>query len=148
MNLSEKDYVVVVQCQIAKDRCSGYGCETAFTHRTGGFADYPRDKDYRTLHLTCGGCCGKRLARKLAHLARMIAKGEQVPKERIVVQLASCITTDNFHAPPCPNLAYLKELIGKVGLDYRQNTSISKTAEAKRKEGIYEDRPGGGCPDA
>ena len=98
--------------------------------------------------LTCGGCCGKRLARKLTNLVRMIAKGEQVPKERIVVQLASCITTDNFHAPPCPNLAYLKKLIGKAGLDYRQNTSISKIAEARRKEGIYEDLPGAGCPDA
>ncbi len=148
MDLREKDYVAVVQCQIAKDRCSGYGCEKTFTHRTGGFADYPRDNTYRTLYMTCGGCCGKRLGRKLTNLTRMLAKREQIPRERIVVQLASCITTDNSHAPPCPNLEYLRKLIAKVGLDCRLTTVISGAADAKRKEGIYENLPGPQCEDA
>lgn len=141
MDLQEKDYIAIVQCHIAKDRCSGYGCDRAFTQRTGGFASYPDDRTYRTLHLTCGGCCGKRLGRKLGHLVRRIAKCEQVPKERIVVQLASCMTTDNFHGPPCPNLDYIKKLITRLGLDYRQTTVISKVADHRRKKGDYGDLP-------
>ena len=46
-DLREKDYVVIVQCDLVKQRCSGYFCEKAFTERTGGFSDYPKDKAFR-----------------------------------------------------------------------------------------------------
>ena len=103
VDLSQKEYIVILQCHIVKERCPGYQCERAFHERTGGFADYPRDKSYRTLGMTCGGCCGRATHRKLTRLLRTIAKKEGIGKDGIVVQLSSCMTNDNYHAPPCPH---------------------------------------------
>lgn len=140
VDLKEKDYVVIVQCHIVKERCSGYNCERAFHERTGGFAAYPKDKTYRMLNMTCGGCCGRAVQRKLSNLTRRIKKEEDIGKERIIVQLSSCITKDNFHAPPCPHLDYLKSLIARLGLDVREDTFISEKSEKRRKEGLYHGR--------
>ena len=63
IDIKNKDYIVVVQCHIVKERCSGYYCEKAFNERTGGFADYPREKSYRIMNMTCGGCCGRAVHR-------------------------------------------------------------------------------------
>lgn len=135
--MNEKTYLVIVQCHIVMERCSGYYCEKAFHDRTGGFADYPADKTYRTLYLTCGGCCGRAVHRKLGNLLRRIRKREGIEKDAIAVHLASCITKDNYHGPPCPHLDYLKDLIGRLGLDIREDTAVSETSEKRRKEGIY-----------
>ena len=137
IDLKTKDYVVIVQCHIVKERCPGYNCEKAFHERTGGFADYPKDKAYRMLYLTCGGCCGRALHRKLSNLTRRIKKQEGIYKSRILVQLSSCITKDNFHAPPCPHLDYLKILITRLGLDLREDTFVNETSEKRRKAGLY-----------
>ena len=137
VDLREKDYIVVVQCHIVKERCPGYFCEKAFHERSGGFAEYPKDKAYRTLYLTCGGCCGLAVQRKLTSLCRQLKKREGIDKSRIVVQLSSCITKDNFHGPPCPNLDYMKTLIARVGLDVREDTRISDLSEKRRQEGVY-----------
>ena len=133
--MEDRDYIAVVQCHLVKQRCSGYYCEKAFNERTGGFAVYPADKTIRTLHITCGGCCGRALHRKLGNLVRKIKKSEGVEKDRIVVQLSSCITKDNTHGPPCPHLDYLKSLVAKLGLDVREDTVISQKAEQRRAEG-------------
>ncbi len=135
--MTGKDYIAIVQCHLVKQRCSGYFCEKAFHERAGGFSDYPPDRAYRTLYLTCGGCCGRALHRKLSNLVRKIKAKEGVEKDRIVVQLSSCITRDNTHGLPCPHLDYLKTLIGKLGLDVCENTSISPKAEARRQAGVY-----------
>ncbi len=135
--MKEKDYIAVVQCHLVKQRCSGYFCEKAFHERTGGFSGYAPDRPYRTLYLTCGGCCGRPLHRKLSNLIHKIKDKEGIEKDRIVVQLSSCITKDNYHGPPCPHLDYLKELIERLGLDVSENTSISPKAEERRKSGIY-----------
>jgi predicted metal-binding protein len=140
IDLREKDYVVIVQCHIVKERCSGYNCELAFHERTGGFAAYPKDKTYRMLNMTCGGCCGRAVQRKLSNLIRRIKKKEDIGKDRIVVQLSSCITKNNFHAPPCPHLDYLKSLIARLGLDVREDTVIDEKSEKRRKEGLYHTR--------
>ena len=134
---NKKDYIVVVRCHIVAEHCSGYRCEKSFHQRTGGFADYPREKTYRTLYLTCGGCCGQAVQRKVTELARHIKKDEDVGKDRIVVQLSSCITKDNYHGPPCPHLDYLKTVISRAGLDVGEDTMIGKTSERKRREGRY-----------
>lgn len=131
-----KDYVVVVQCHIVKERCPGYFCEKAFHERIDGFAGYPKDRPMRMLAITCGGCCGRAVHRKLASLVKKIAK-EQIGRERIVVRLASCITHDNYHGPACPHLAYLKEVIGKLNLDIASGTKFSKKAAERRAAGIY-----------
>jgi predicted metal-binding protein len=135
----EKKYIVVVQCDIVMERCSGYACERSFHERTGGFSDYPKDGTYRIIYMTCGGCCGRAVRRKLNDLTRMLEKEEEVPKESIVVHLASCITKDNYHAPPCPHLDYLKTLIGdKLSLDIVEETYISKQSSELREKGLYE----------
>ena len=137
VDLDEKDYVVIVQCHIVKERCSGYNCERAFKERTGGFSAYPADRKYRMLNMTCGGCCGRAVHRKLSNLIRRIKKAEGIAKDRIVVQLASCITKDNFHSPPCPHLDYLKALMAKLGLDVSEDTHIYEKSEKRRKAGVY-----------
>jgi predicted metal-binding protein len=125
--MKDKDYIAIVQCHIVKERCSGYQCERAFHERTGGFENY----------LTCGGCCGRALHRKLGNLVRKIKAKEGIEKDRIVVQLSSCITNDSYHGPACPHLDYLKVLIDKLGLDVCETTSISQKAEKRREQGIY-----------
>jgi predicted metal-binding protein len=137
IDLKDKDYVAIVQCHIVKERCSGYNCERAFNERLGGFSVYAEDKTYRALNLTCGGCCGRALHRKLSNLIRRFKKQEGIDKDRIIVQLSSCITKDNFHAPPCPHLDYLKSLITKLGLDVREDTFVNETSKNRRKAGSY-----------
>jgi len=136
--MAEKRYIVVVQCHIVKERCSGYFCERAFTERTGGFSDYPQEQKLRFLPLTCGGCCGRAVHRKLSDVLKYSKKKEKIDKDEIVVHLSSCITKDNYHGPPCPHKGYLASMIAeKLGLDMKEDTSISKTAEKRREEGVY-----------
>ena len=137
IDLNNKDYVVIVQCHIVKERCSGYNCENAFHERNGGFTAYPADKSYRMLNLTCGGCCGRAVQRKLSNLVRRIRKNEGIGKDKIVVQLASCLTKDNFHSSPCPHLEYIRGLIAKLALDVCDDTFVNETSEKRRKEGVY-----------
>jgi predicted metal-binding protein len=140
MDLAEKDYIVVLQCDIVKERCPGYYCEKAFHERTGGFADYPADRTYRTLNLTCGGCCGQATHRKVASLLRKLEKDEGIKRDRVVVQLSTCITKHNHHSPPCPHLGYLLELLSNLKVDVRHDTRISPLAEERRQTGIYPNR--------
>jgi len=150
MDLSDTDYVVIVQCDIVRQRCSGYFCEKAFHERADGFAAYPADKPLRALYLTCGGCCGKGVQRRLTHLGRMIQKHEGIGRDRIVVQFASCITRDNYHSPRCPFADYMKDLAARAGFRSREDTHLSPLAEARRAEGRYARRPAAadGPPDA
>ena len=133
----DTDYIVVVQCEIVKQRCSGYYCEKAFHERAGGFAAYAKDKPLRVLYLTCGGCCGRAVQRKLTHLARQIKKAEGIERDRIVVQLSSCITKDNFHSPRCMFADYMKGLIARAGFACREDTHLSPKAESRRVKGVY-----------
>ncbi|MHC4624354.1 MAG: CGGC domain-containing protein [Planctomycetota bacterium] len=137
VDVKNKDYIVVLQCHIVKERCSGYNCERSFDQRSGGFSVYARDKAYRMLNLTCGGCCGRAAHRKLSNLLRRIKKQETIGKERIAVQLSSCITKDNYHGPPCPHLDYLRNLIAKLGLDVCDDTCVSEKSESRRAAGLY-----------
>jgi len=135
--MDEKEYLVIVQCHLVMQRCSGYFCEKALHERTGGFADYSPDAPLRALFMTCGGCCGRALHRKLGNLVQKVKAKEGIDKGKVVVHLSTCITKDNYHGPPCPHLAYLKALIGKLGLDVREDTWISKRAEQRRADGAY-----------
>lgn len=145
--LADKDYVVIVQCHLVAQRCPGYYCERALSHRTGGFVNYPSERPLRALYLTCGGCCGRALHRKLSRLLRVLQKEEQVGIDRVVVQLSSCITNDNYHGPPCPHLEYLKGLIGRLGLPVGEGTHVSPVTEQRRAAGAYAPyAPPGSCP--
>ncbi|MHC4617764.1 MAG: CGGC domain-containing protein [Planctomycetota bacterium] len=136
-DVKNKDYIVILQCHIVKERCSGYACERSFSERSGGFGAYPKEKAYRMLSLSCGGCCGLAVHRKLSNLLRRIKKQEAIGKERIVVQLSSCITKDNYHGPACPHLDYLRTVIGKLGLDVCDDTHINEKSEERRGAGLY-----------
>ena len=136
-DVARREYIVILQCHIVKERCPGYFCEKAFHERTGGFAAYPKDRPYRILSMTCGGCCGRATHRKLTSLLRTVKKKEGIDKDQVVVQLSSCMTNDNYHGPPCPHLAYIKTLIERVGLDVRDSTVISEKSEHRRQAGIY-----------
>lgn len=130
----EYRYIAVVQCHIVMERCSGYLCEKAFFDRSGGFSRFEDNRDCRALYLTCGGCCGLAVHRKLGDLLRTIQRKEQMQKDQIAVQLASCITKDNFHGPPCPHLDFLRTLISdKLGLHLFEDTHISTLAEKRRQ---------------
>ena len=135
--MSDKNYIVVVQCHIVKEVCSGYYCEKAFNERSGGFADYSKDQPLRILYLTCGGCCGKATHRKLSLLAQKAKKHDNIEKDEILVKLASCITKDNYHGPRCPNLDYITKLIKSLGMNLSLDTHISKKAEERRASGVY-----------
>ena len=135
--MKNRRYIAVVQCQIVKQRCSGYFCEKSYTDRTGGFRIYSKGRQYRTIYMDCGGCCGRAILRKLQNLKKMLRREEKIGKEAIAVQLSSCITKDNYHAPPCPHLDYMKAQIGRLGLACHEDTHISARAEKRRRKGIY-----------
>lgn len=134
-------YIVIVQCHIVTEKCPGFFCEQHFTNRTGAFADYKDQPNIRSVTISCGGCCGRAVHRKLSLLLKTLKtlkKQEGIEKENVVVHLSSCIAFDNFHAPPCPHIEYLKELIsGKLGLQLKNGTKISKLAEKRRMDGTY-----------
>jgi predicted metal-binding protein len=133
------DYLVVVQCDIVMERCSGYFCEKAFNERNGAFEAYADNPGLRSLYLTCSGCCGRAVARKLSDLVGAIKRKEGIEKDRIVVHLSSCITKDNFHGLPCPHIDYLRTLIqDKLRLTVRDDTHISELAEKRRQKGVYQ----------
>ncbi|MBI5833511.1 MAG: CGGC domain-containing protein [Armatimonadetes bacterium] len=138
MDPSTKDYVAIVQCHIVKQRCAGYFCEQALQQRTGGFAAYPADRTYRHVMIDCGGCCGRGLQRKLANLVHQLEKQEGITRDRVAVQLSSCITKDSHHGPPCPHLDYLKTLIARMNLEVGEDTRISRLTESRRESGEYQ----------
>ncbi len=139
--MKEIKYVVVVQCHIVKERCSGYFCEKTFSERTGAFDQYPKDTSIRYLSMTCGGCCGRAVHRKLAHLVKRIKKNENIEKDQIQVHLSSCLAFDSYHGGACPHKEYLKTLIcEKLGLDCIEGTKISDLAEKRRAENLYKKR--------
>ncbi|MBF0644577.1 CGGC domain-containing protein [Desulfuromonas acetoxidans] len=138
---AEKDYLVIVQCHLVKERCSGFHCEKAFHDRSGGFTNYSAQQSLRLLTMTCGGCCGRSLQRKLINLLHLSHKREQMDRSRIMVHLSTCITKASHHGPVCPHLDYLKELISRLNLDIARDTWISKTAEKRRQQGLYPGDP-------
>jgi len=139
--MSAKDYIVVVQCHIVKERCPGYDCEQAFHAREGRFLEYAKDDNLRFLPITCGGCCGRAVHRKLTLLRKKLKRKEGIEQDRIRVHLASCISNDNSHAPPCPHIDYLKTLISdKLGLDGVEGTVLNKEAVEKLKAQLRGDK--------
>ncbi len=127
--------VVVVQCHLIMNRCSGYNCMNFFYQKQGPFAVY--DENARYMPITCGGCCGAELAGKLEDLTHHLQRSQEA-KEDVVVHLASCICSDNYHRPPCPHLDYLKKIVEKKGYPVVLGSYISKGATKKREAGVYE----------
>jgi predicted metal-binding protein len=129
-------YVVIIQCDIAHNRCSGFACTNSFYNREGMFENYGEDVQY--ISFTCGGCCGKSVTAKLEHLSNKLRKKTEISKDEVVIHLASCVTTDNYHYDRCPHVEYIKGIIEKRGYEnVVEGSYVSKSASRKREEGIY-----------
>ncbi len=127
----------IVQCDIAKERCSGFACINSFDKRIDAFKGY--GGAIMAVPFNCGGGAGRRVGRSAAHLARRAEKKAGIKKEEIVIHLSSCIVTDNGHYPPCPHLGNIMEILGRKGFRVRKGSYRSKTADKRREQGRYED---------
>lgn len=130
--------VVIIQCAIAKRRCSGFYCMDRFYKRKDAFSIYPKDQEIQYMMFECGGCCGKGISTLLGHLTRKLKEDNIVKKDDVVIHLASCMVTDNHHYDRCPHLDYIKHLIEKQG--YKtviEGTMLAKTSEKRRELGEY-----------
>lgn len=138
VDLAKKKYVITVQCDQATHQvCPGMLCEHAFTARTGGFAGYPLEQPLRYNAMSCGGCTGRAVLRKLQNLKNNLKKREQIEPEAIVVHLSTCITRASHHGPRCPHIDYIKGQAARAGLDCVEDSRISDAAEKRRAEGWY-----------
>ena len=100
--------VVVIQCHLVMNRCSGYPCMDAFYKREGAFASY--EEDVRYMPVTCGGCCGAEVAAKLENLTKHLN---------------------------CPHLDYMRQIAERKGYSVVLGSYISNAATKKREAGIY-----------
>ncbi len=129
-------YVVIIQCDIAQKRCSGFACTNAFYNKDEVFRDY--EETVRYISFTCGGCCGKLIASKLEHLAKKLKAKNNLTRDEVVIHLASCMVTDNHHYDRCPHIEYMKDIIRKKGYSrIVEGSYISRVAKKKRETGQY-----------
>lgn len=135
-----KKYVVIIQCDIAHRRCSGFACTQGFYNRDNVFGGYGEGVQY--LSFTCGGCCGKGVAAKLEHLSNKLAKKTDIKKDEVAIHLASCMVTDNHHYDRCPHVDYIKQIIKKHGYEtVVEGSYISRISTEFRDKGIYNSYP-------
>lgn len=133
-------FVLIIQCDAARLRCSGFACMNSFYGREGFFEGCGYGPEVRYMALTCGGCCGTSLASKLEHFSKKLAGHTDVKKDEVAVHLASCMVTDNYHHDRCPHLEYIKALVLKKGYkNIVEGTFKSQNAAKKRAAGIYKD---------
>ncbi len=130
--------IAIIQCDFAKERCSGFACINSFTNRVDGFTAYEGKDGIMAVPFNCGGCPGRRISRTTANLIRRAKKKAGIEKDEIVVHLASCMVTDNGHYPPCPHLDYIEKILKRKGLKVRKGSYRSKTAQKRRDDGLYE----------
>ncbi len=126
----------IVQCDIAKERCSGLTCINSFDKRIDAFTNY--GTGIMAVPFNCGGGGGRRISRTVAHLARKAEQKAGIKKEEIVIHLSSCIVTDNGHYPPCPHLADILEILKRKDFRVRLGSYKSNTATKRREQGVYQ----------
>lgn len=127
----------VIQCDFAKERCSGFACVNSFNERIDAFAGYRKD-GIMMVPFNCGGCPGRRIGRVASNLIRRAKRKANIEQDEIVIHLASCIVTDNGHYPPCPHIDYIEKMLERKGLKVKRGSYKSRTASRKRDEGLYE----------
>lgn len=132
--MSDVKYIIMLQCHIVKERCSGLFCEDSFTKREGAFSEYSKDENIRHISMTCGGCCGRATLRKLTNFFQVLKKETKISREQVVLHFSSCICKENFHGPICPHYDYLKELVERKNIAWKEGTRISELSEKRRNE--------------
>ncbi|WP_053955529.1 CGGC domain-containing protein [Inediibacterium massiliense] len=129
-------YVVMIQCDLAHRRCSGFACTNTFYKKEGKFEGYTHNVPY--IAFTCGGCCGKGVAAKIEHFSRQLKKNADIKQEEVSIHLSSCMTTDNHHYDRCPHIDYIKNILNKKGFYHIiEGTYITKSATHLREKGVY-----------
>ncbi|MCQ8213653.1 CGGC domain-containing protein [Cetobacterium somerae] len=133
------EFAIIIQCSIAKRRCSGFYCVQSFYDKKGAFSNYPKDKNIMYLSMECGGCCGKGVSSLLGHFNRKMVDFYKIPKDKTVVHLASCMTNDHHHYDRCPHLEYIKDIIvRKHGFkNIIEGSFIWSGSEELRESGKY-----------
>lgn len=133
-------FVVIIQCDAARERCSGFACTKCFYDREGFFENCDYNPDTRYIAFTCGGCCGTTIASHLEHFTNKLLRNTDIKQDEVAVHLSSCMVTDNYHHDRCPNLDYIKSIVLKKGYkNIVSGTFKSAHATEKREMGIYKD---------
>lgn len=136
MKKEEIRYVVVIQCDNARKRCSGFACSNSFFEKQFAFSGYKDGTKYVTM--TCGGCCGSGVAGALEHFSNKLCKKTDIKKSEVAIHLSSCIVTDNYHHDRCPHMEYMKDIIRKKGFEHiMEGTYQSQGARMRRESGEY-----------
>ncbi len=129
-------YVVIIQCDIALRRCSGFACTNTFHNKEDKFSEY--DDETKYISFSCDGCCGKAVSSKLGHFSKLLDKKTEIKKSEVAVHLSSCMSTDNAHYDRCPHIDYIKDIIKKRGYEnVVEGSYISVQAEKLRENGVY-----------
>ena len=129
----------IIQCDFAKERCSGFSCVNSFEERLDAFERYSKDDKIMVVPFDCGGCPGRRIGRSVTNLIKNSKKRALINKEEIVIHLASCMVTDNAHYPPCPHLDYIGQILDRNGVKVVKGSYKSKTTQKRREAGLYDD---------
>lgn len=122
-------YVVAIQCEHSKKRCSGFACSNSFFERNFAFSGYPEGTKFLTV--SCGGCCGVSVAGQLEHFGKKLRAKTDISKSEVAIHLATCIVTDNRHHDRCPHVEQIKKIIRKNG--YENIVEGTFRSEATRK---------------
>ena len=129
-------YVIGVECDTSRQRCSGFACSNAFFEKNDAFSGYGDDTKFLTM--TCGGCCGTSLAGYLEHFGKKLHVKTDIKKTEVAVHLASCIVTENRHHDRCPYVDYMKDIIRKNGFEnIIEGTFESQVTHELRDKGVY-----------
>jgi predicted metal-binding protein len=125
-------YIIILQCHIVKERCSGFLCEKAYYNRKDLFAAYKSEENLRMISFTCGGCCGRATLRKLENFLKCLNKSTDIKSSEIRLHFSSCICKESYHGSVCPHFDYLKTLVERKNIKYIEGTTISQKAALRR----------------
>lgn len=128
----------IIQCDFAKERCSGFACVNSLHERIDAFTVYQKDANIMVVPYNCGGCPGRRIGRTTENLIKRAKKKANIEKDEIVIHLSSCMVTDSAHYPPCPHLDYIEKILKRKGVKVKKGSYKSETAQRRREEGVYE----------
>lgn len=136
MDKEKIKYVVVIQCEHTRKRCSGFACSEAFFERMHACEGYGKDTKYVTFN--CGGCNGAAIAGQLEHFGGKLRTETDLDKSEVAVHLATCMVTDNRHHDRCPYIDYIRDIIRKNGFEnVVEGTYQSANSRDLRKKGVY-----------
>ena len=125
-------YVVVIQCDNSRKRCSGFACSNSFFEKQFAFDGYGEDTKFVTM--TCGGCCGTPVAGYLEHFGKKLRIKTDIKKSEVAVHLSTCMVTDNRHHDRCPHVEYIEGIIRKNGFENIIEGTFQCEATRKMRE--------------